>query len=102
MCALTHVTNSVDFQDLWLDRLKNKIKKVKSEPEKYEALIDYAAEISTFAEFESRLIFRLVNLLTPQQLCAYDEIAAKLGKNATNKQWNAAIKEWKQKQPRHE
>jgi len=25
-----------------------------------------------------------------------------LGKDATNEHWNVAIKEWKQKQPRHE
>jgi hypothetical protein len=102
MCALTHVTSSCDFQELWLNRLKDRMAKAKSAPDKQDALVDHIEEITTFAEYESRMIFRMANLMTPQQLHAYDKIAEKLGKGATNKRWNAAIKEWKQKQPRHE
>ena len=43
--------------------------------------------------------FRLVNLMTSEQLTAYEAIQRRLGSKASREEWSAAIKEWKEAQP---
>ena len=102
MCAFAHVTTILPFREVCANSLTAKLVKAKDDWQVQNALHDHIEELTAFAERESRMTFRLVNLLTSQQLYAYDEIAEQLGKDATNEQWTAAIKEWKKKQPRHE
>ena len=102
MCAFAHITTILPFREVCANSLTAKLVKAKDDWQVQNALHDHIEELTAFAERESRTAFRLVNMMTPRQLAAYDKIAAKLGKDATNEQWNAAIKEWKKKQPRHE
>lgn len=87
---------------MWADSLRGRLEQAVDHYQTQCALHDHIEDLTAFAERESRTVFRLVNMMTPRQLAAYDKIAAKLGKDATNEHWNVAIKEWKQKQPRHE
>ena len=94
------MNNILPFREMWADKLKKRLKNAADHSQPQYALHDHIRELTEFAERKSRMMSRLVNMMTTQDLEAYDEIAAKLGKDATDKQWNAAIKEWKQKQPR--
>lgn len=81
------------------DNWARKIDEAKTNDEVETILFEQISHLEDFLEREIDTNFRLVNLMTSEQLAAYDEIQRRLGPKASREEWSQAIKEWKEAQP---
>lgn len=81
------------------DDWARRIDEAKTNDEVETILFEQIAYLENFLEREIDTNFRLVNLMTSEQLAAYEEIQRRLGPKANSEEWSQAIKEWKEAQP---
>lgn len=81
------------------DNWARKIDEAKTNDEVETILFEQISHLEDFLEREIDTNFRLVNLMTSEQLTAYEEIQRRLGPKASREEWGQAIKEWKEAQP---
>lgn len=81
------------------DNWARKIDEAKTNDEVETILFEQISHLEDFLEREIDTNFRLVNLMTSEQLTAYEEIQRRLGSKASREEWGQAIKEWKEAQP---
>jgi hypothetical protein len=81
------------------DNWARKIDEAKTNDEVETILFQQIAYLEDFLEREFDTHFRLVNLMSSEQLAAYEEIQRRLGSKASREEWGQAIKEWKEAQP---
>ena len=95
MCAFATVHNVESLQEWEHRQLKLKLDKAKTEQEQIAVLHAHCDELIRFLERTMDMHFRVVNLLTGEQLNAYDAIWAKVGPHASNAEWMKEIRKWK-------
>ena len=81
------------------DNWARKIDEAKTNDEVETILFEQISYLEDFLEREFDTNFRLVNLMTSEQLTAYEAIQRRLGPKASREEWSQAIKEWKEAQP---
>jgi hypothetical protein len=96
---IVHVTTSKSIREHVSDEWARKIDEAKATDNVEDILFQQIAYLEDFLEREFDTNFRLVNLMTSEQLTAYEAIQRRLGPKASREEWSQAIKEWKEAQP---
>ena len=97
--AFANVTTILSLREQVAKELAYKIEEAKTREEVDTILRDKIDHLVSRLERVYEDHFRLVNLMTSEQLTAYEAILTRLGKNASRQKWSQAIKEWKEAQP---
>ena len=97
--AFAHVTTILSYRDVVADELARKIAAAKTQEEVENILREKINHLVSFIDKFYEDQFRLVNLMTSEQLTAYEEIQRRLGSKASREEWGQAIKEWKEAKP---
>ena len=96
---IVHVTTIRSPREHISQEWARKIDEAKPTDDVEDILFQQIAYLEDFLEREFDTHFRLVNLMTSEQLTAYEAIQRRLGSKASREEWSAAIKEWKEAQP---
>jgi len=97
--AFANVTTILSLKEQVAKELAYKIIDAKTREEVEAILRDKVNHLVSRLEKVYEDHFRLVNLMTSEQLTAYEEIQRRLGPKASREEWSQAIKEWKEAQP---
>ena len=97
--AFANVTVIKSVREQISDNWARKIDEAKTNDEVETILFEQISHLEDFLEREIDTNFRLINLMTSEQLTAYEEIKRRLGPKASREEWSQAIKEWKEAQP---
>jgi hypothetical protein len=97
--AFANVTTILSLREQVAKELAYKIEEAKTREEVEAILRDKVDHLVSRLERVYEDHFRLVNLMTSEQLTAYEEMQRRLGPKANREEWSQAIEEWKEAQP---